>query len=142
MTILTTAAEANEYIGRRRVRIFRGESVSGIVADRIKAARDSATGRACIIDHAGGVPNCYDYPATTQALLVAAWADGRAIVLTSTIPANKVTYAGAAVATAGEAARAVWDKRYGAGARAAARAALWQRLEELAAAGNFLWTAE
>jgi len=140
--ILTTVAEADNYVGRRRVRIFRGERVSGIVADQIKATRDSARGRSCIIQHAGGVPNCYDYPATTQALLVAAWADGRAIVLTSTIPANKVTCAGAAAATAGEAARAVWDQRYGTEARAAARAALWQRLEELAAAPGNLWTAE
>jgi hypothetical protein len=138
MAILTTAAEANEYNGRRRVRIFRGASVSDIVADRIKAARDSATGRACSIQHAGGVPNCYDYPATTQALLVAAWADGRAIVITGTIPANKVTCAGAAAATGGEAARAVWDGRYGAAARKAARVAMWQRLEDLATPGN-LW---
>ena len=142
MKILTTVAEADNYVGRCRVRVFRGACVAGIVADTLTEARDSATGRACIIQHAGGVPNCYDYPATTQALLVAAWADGRAIVLTSTIPANKVTCAGAAAATAGEAARAVWDERFGSAAKAAAEAAMWQRLEELAAAPGNLWMAE
>jgi len=117
--ILTTVAEADNYVGRCRVRVFRGACVAAIVADQIKEARESAAGRACIIDHAGSVPNCYNYPATTQVLCVAAWADGRAIVLTSTIPSNKVTRAGAAAATVGEAARAVCDKRYGAAARAA-----------------------
>ena len=140
--ILTTVAEADNYVGRCRVRVFRGACVAAIVADQIKEARESAAGRSCIIDHAGSVPNCYNYPASTQVLCVAAWADGRAIVLTSTIPANKVTRAGAAAATVGEAARAVCDKRYGAAARAAAEAAMWQRLEELAAAPGNLWTAE
>ena len=138
MEILTTMAEANAYIGRRRVRVFSGASVASIVADQIKAARDSAKGRSCIIQNAGVVPNSYDYPATTQALLVAAWADGRAIVLTGCIQANKATCAGAAAATVGEAARAVCDERYGAAARKAARSAMWQRLEDLATPAN-LW---
>jgi hypothetical protein len=142
MEILTTVAEADNYVGRCRIRVFRGESVAGIVADQIKEARGSAAGRACDIHIAGSVANCYNYPATTQVLCVAAWADGRAIVLTNTIPANKVTRAGAAAATVGEAARAVCDKRYGAAAKAAEEAAMWQRLEELAAAPGNLWMAE
>jgi hypothetical protein len=141
MKILTTVAEADNYVGRCRVRFFRGARVAGIVADQIKEARGSATGRACDIHIASGVPNCYNYPASTQALCVAAWADGRAIVLTSIIPVNKATRGGAAAATVGEAARAMWDKRCGSAARAAAEAALWQRLEELATPGN-LWMAE
>ena len=142
MKILTTVAEADNYVGRCRVRVFRGACVAGIVADTLTEARGSATGRACDIHIAGSVANAYNYPATTQVLCVAAWADGRVVVLTSTIPANKVTHGGAAAATVGEAARAAWDKRYGAATRAAATAAMWQRLEELAAAPDNLWTAE
>jgi len=75
--------------------------------------RAVSTGRwAWAADHGGGVPNCYDYPAWSQAVVVVAWPDGTAIAADRWIPANKITYGGVLASVVGEAARPLLDGRW------------------------------
>jgi hypothetical protein len=63
------------------------------------------------VEHGGGVPNSYDYPATSQCVGVVIGADGRGIVGYAAINANKITLAGVADATVN--ARELFDERIG-----------------------------
>lgn len=62
--------------------------------------------------HAGSVPNCYGYPASTDGMLAVSDPDGRVVVWILTLPANKVTLSGV-VGGCVPGAHPLYDLRFG-----------------------------
>ena len=62
------------------------------------------------VEHGGEVANSYGYRAETEAALVVAFPDGSHVLWTARVPANKVTWAGAASACC-PVARDLYDGR-------------------------------
>jgi hypothetical protein len=70
-------------------------------------------GEHIVIAHGGDVPNSYRGKAWTDAVVaITCRQESSVAVLASRIPANKCTYAGVAVSTMGEWARAAGDRRF------------------------------
>lgn len=83
----------------------------GVISEAVRQA--SRDGYGADVEHGGGVPNCYSYPASSECFGAVAvrthGRGGRLIGSYATLPANKITLSGAANATLGE--RASWDAR-------------------------------
>ena len=96
-----------------RIRVRRARAIAAMASDAVATA--SAEGHATCVDHGGGVPNCYGYPADTQAagVSVVRVADDayRVYAAFAVLPANKITRSGAAAKTLGH--RGPWDDRCG-----------------------------
>jgi hypothetical protein len=96
----------------------------------VALARAKASGKPAIrVAHGGSVPDSYNYPAETEACLVVAWPDGSSVTYMGTLPANKVTLSGVVGATIGV-GRALFDARYNAASKAAARRAIIEQAEQ------------
>lgn len=84
-----------------------------VLAQTVREASKSKSGLAANVEHGGGVPNCYAYPADSECVGVVAvrthGRGGRAYLRYAVIPANKITNSGAAAATLG--CRSPWDAR-------------------------------
>ena len=93
---------------RQRTRLVALEHMAKIASHR--ATKSGAPVTDC--EHGGTVANAYNYPASTEAVVVVAFPSGQVAVWTATIPANKATLSGAAVACLGDWVRPVWDNRY------------------------------
>lgn len=98
-TAMEIAADANEALGTRRLRVRR---VADLTAEDItRVAALVASGRTSsywMVRHGGSVANRYGYPAETEAVAVAAWVDGSVVRVAAgaaRLPANKVTCTGA-----------------------------------------------
>ena len=140
ITIITDKAMASKYIGRRTARVFTADEVSTAVASVRARAAERKDGRpAWEIANGGGVANKYVYPAHSQVLFVGAAKDGRAIVLTTNLPANKITLGGSISVALGSEARPALDERYGAAATKLAREYISRRVAELLQDATNLW---
>lgn len=92
---------------RLRVRTVNADRVARSVAQLALAE-----GRwAYDVEHGGGVANKYGYPALTSAVFAASDPRGNVVVWMARLPANKVTYGGAAAACCGRAG-VLYDRRY------------------------------
>lgn len=136
--ILQSRKMTDEWNGRRTKRTFTGDEIGEMVKDcRERAVQNNGIAYTCM--HAGTVPNCYDYPAYTTAVFVAAKPNGLATVIATTIRANKATLSGACSATIGDDYKPVFDNRYGDTKTAEARKMLFEKVDELLETQEYHW---